>query len=91
MPSFSVLFSVFLEKYQINRFNLYAILSVFRLHGFPWEFKNSVETNSLSLIESEFIKILIIGILSYYIIFLICLLACSFTCKGAGGKVCSFV
>lgn len=45
------------------------ILSIFSLHGFPWEFKNSVETNSLSLIESEFIKILIISILSYCIIF----------------------
>ena len=64
MPSFSGLFNMFSEKYQINRFNLYTILSLFSLHGFPWEFKNSVETNSLSLIESEFIKIFIISILS---------------------------
>lgn len=71
--------------------HFYMILSIFSLHRLTWEFKNSVEINSLSLIESEFIKILNMSILSYYIIFLISLLAGSFQCTGAGGRVCSFV
>lgn len=46
-PSFSGLFHMFIEKYRIKTFNLCKILSAFSLLGFPWEFKNSVETNLL--------------------------------------------
>lgn len=40
LPSFSVLFHVFVEEYQTNTLNLCTL----NLLGFPWEFKNSVET-----------------------------------------------
>lgn len=40
LPSFSGLFHMFIEKNQTNTLNLYTL----NLLGFPWEFKNSVET-----------------------------------------------
>lgn len=81
---------MFLEKYWTNRF----IFTWYWVYPACMDFHGSLRTQwkrVLSLIESKFIKILIMSILSYYIIFFISLLAGSFRCTGAGGRVCSFM